>query len=74
MSKVEISRELLEDIRHELMTLTGLKAFDSKAERVKNIKSDEIIKDDFIAIPVEDLIDLDFEEICTRIDEEDIND
>ena len=29
MSKIEISKELLEEIRHELMTLTGLKAFDS---------------------------------------------
>lgn len=62
MSKIEISKELLEDIRHELMTLTGLKAFDSCGDGTYEGAH-------YWQVDKEDLIDLDFEEICTKIDE-----
>ena len=60
MSKVEISRELLEEIRHELMTLTGLKAYTKPlCEHIS-----------YIEVAKENIIDLDFEKIVTKIDEE----
>lgn len=61
MSKVEISKELLEEIRHELMTLTGLKSFDGLGENVDNGRFTTVI-------PNEDLIKLDFEDLVNKID------
>ena len=62
MSKIEISKELLEDIRHELMSLTGLKAFDLCGDGTYEGAH-------YYQVDKEDLIDLDFEKICTKIDE-----
>ncbi len=64
MTTVEIDKELLQDIRHELMKLTGLKAFTRPlCEHIS-----------YIEVAKENIIELDFEEICTKIDEVNMND
>lgn len=61
MSKIEISKELLEEIRHELMTLTGLKAFDSCGDGTYEGAH-------YWQTDKEDIIDLDFEDLVNKID------
>ena len=58
----------LEKIRHELVAISGLKAFDGKGEGVKNIGKDDIIHRDLTAVPTEDIIDLKYSELIKEID------
>ena len=60
MSKIQISKELLENIIHELTFLTGLKATDNP-----NIPSAG-----YVSLNVNDLIDLDYTDLIKRIEKE----
>lgn len=56
-------KQLLEDIRHELTFLTGLKAFDSLGENIDNGRFSTVVEN-------KDLIELNYVELIKRIDKE----
>lgn len=72
--KVEISVALLEEIRHHLSSLTGLKIFDDNSDNVRyyippvNI-TDYVNDPRFVTVPVEELIPLNFNDVIKKIDE-----
>lgn len=53
--------KLLKHIRHELVTITGLKAFDSKSENIKQEKNN-------ITIPCNEIIEYDYNNLVKQID------
>ena len=55
-----MNKQLLEDIRHELVSLTGLKAFDIHADKTEKLT----------CVWNRDLIELDYDELIKRIDKE----
>lgn len=55
--KVEVERGLLEDIRHELVSLQNLYTFDKC-----------ILSDNGIEVELDDLVHLDFEKLIEKID------
>lgn len=57
-----VSEGLLEDIRHTLVSLSGLKAFDALGESVKS-------NDSHVTVSIAELIPLDFNEAIKQIDE-----
>lgn len=61
MSKIEISKELLEEIRHDLVSIGGLKAFDLCGDGTYEGAH-------YWQVDKEDLIDLDFKDIVNKID------
>ena len=81
--KLLISEGLLEDIRHTLVSIGGLKAFDMGSPHVvchgkrgKSIPSKGLfhqglyeIDDKKADVPFEELIDLDFKDLIEKIDE-----
>lgn len=54
------NKQLLEDIRHELVALGGLKAFDICADKTENLT----------CVWNKDLIELNYNKLIERIDEE----
>lgn len=54
---VEINEELLEDIRHTLVSISGLRAFDKFVSQLGYV---EVFDDD--------IIDLDFKDLINKID------
>lgn len=54
------TKRLLEDIRHELVSLTGLKAFDVCTDKTKKLT----------VVWNRDLIKLDYDDLIKRIDKE----
>ena len=60
MTKIQISKELLENIIHELTFLTGLKATDKP----------NIPKNGYVSLNVDDLIDLDYTDLKKKIEKE----
>lgn len=60
MSKIQISKELLENIIHELTFLTGLKATDNPNIPITG----------YVSLNVDDLIDLDYTDLKKRIEKE----
>ena len=61
MSKIKISKELLENIIHELTFLTGLKATDNP-----NIPKNGY----FVILKVDDLIELNYSDLIIKIEKE----
>lgn len=61
--KLEISEGLLEDIRHEFVTLHGLVAFDSLGDGVANNGRSSAV------VPISQLIDLNYKKLLDKIDE-----
>lgn len=60
MSKIQISKELLENIIHELTFLTGLKATDNPNIPITG----------YVSLNVDDLIDLDYTDLKKKIEKE----
>lgn len=54
------NKQLLEEIRHELVSLTGLKAFDITADKTEKLT----------VVWNKDLIKLNYDELIKRIDKE----
>lgn len=54
------TKRLLEDIRHELVSLTGLEAFDVYTDKTKKLT----------VVYNRDLIKLDYDDLIKRIDKE----
>lgn len=59
---VIINKKLLEKIRHDLVSIGGLKAFDSLGDNVKS-------NDSHVNVLISELIPLNFEELIKEIDE-----
>ena len=73
---INIPISLLEDIRHELVTLNGLEAFDGDSESVVrhgtytgDIHDLPPIKNKRINLPLEDIIEIDTKNIVKKIDD-----
>ena len=60
--KKDVDVKLLEEIRHTLVSLSGLKAFDSLGDNVKS-------NDSHVNVLISELIPLNFEELIKEIDE-----
>ncbi|WP_407415753.1 hypothetical protein [Methanobrevibacter sp.] len=56
-----MKNKLLEEIRHDLVSLTGLKAFDSLSETIQS-------NDSHVSVLISELIPLDFKELIGKID------
>ena len=67
--KIEISKELLEMIRHHFVSLTGLKAFDYDSDNVRCFKPPFTNSSITVNVPYEELIHLTFEDVVKKIDE-----
>ena len=79
--KVEVPLNFLKELRHELIGVTGLKGFDNRSERVVasglkkyNDKSssdglDFEIVDKTYSVPFDEIIDLDFTDLISVLDE-----
>ncbi len=67
--KVEISKELLEMIRHHFVSLTGLKAFDYDLDNVRCFVPPFTNSGKTVNVPYEELIHLTFEDVVKKIDE-----
>lgn len=72
--KVEISVALLEEIRHHLSSLTGLKIFDGNSDNVRYFippvnTHDYVCDPRVVTVPVEELIPLTFNDVIKKIDE-----
>lgn len=73
---INIPVSLLEDIRHELVTLNGLEAFDGDSEHVVrhgkytgDIHNLPPIQNKRITLPLDDIIEIDTKNIVKKIDE-----
>lgn len=60
MSKIQISKELLENIIHELTFLTGLKATDNPNIPITG----------YVSLKVDDLIELNYSDLIIKIEKE----
>lgn len=60
--KKDVDVKLIEEIRHTLVSLSGLKAFDSLGDNVKS-------NDSHVSVLISELIPLNFEELIKEIDE-----
>ena len=56
-----MKNELLEEIRHDLVSISGLKAFDALSETVKS-------NDSHVSVLISELIPLDFKNLIGKID------